>query len=938
MATPERPARAEVDAGSAALPRFAAALAFSTYAARVAAASPALLEDKTFDPRRPLTRQAMLDFLQGAEADTASAGSSRDEAALRRNLRRLRAGSLLALMQRDLDGSADLAEITSAMTALAEVALTCTISWFDRAMRAEFGVPRGESSGAPQSLLAVGMGKLGGGELNVSSDIDLVLLYAEEGETDGTRSIANHEYFVRLGQRVIRALDDVTADGRVFRVDMRLRPNGDAGPLACGFDMLEQYFVTQGREWERYAWIKARVVNAADDQGLARVVRPFVYRKYLDFGAFAAMRALHAQIRAEVARRELADHIKLGPGGIREIEFIAQVFQLLRGGREPALQLQPTLAVLDALAARSLLPAAAAGELAAAYRFLRRLEHRLQYLDDRQTHELPQPPPAQMLVAKAMGEADYAALLTKLERHRALVSRQFEAIFAERDSQAHPLAALWSGEMQAIAGGLAAAGYAEAAVSAARLVATRSGARYRSLGEAARIRFDRLVPRAIALAAATDHPDAALARMLDFLEAICRRSAYLALLDESQQALERVAGMLAASQWAAQYLTRNPLLLDELLDPRTLDHEPGGAAFERDLRIQLLQFSAADPAAADTERQMDILREMHHAQLFRLLARDLAGLLSVERLADLVSDIADRVLQVALELCWNLVRGKLDAVLPAIPRFAVIAYGKLGGKELGYASDLDLVFLYEGDPQHAQDAYSRLGQRLVTWLTSTTPAGMLFEVDLRLRPYGDSGLLVSHLDAFREYQTQHAWIWEHQALTRARCCAGDTALGREFETTRRGILMRERELAPLAREITAMRDKMHAAHPNRSGSFDLKHDTGGMIDIEFAVQFLVLAHAHRHAELTANIGNIALLGLAGRLRLVDPELAGRVQDAYREYRRRQHALRLNGAQFARVPRGEIEAPRASVVELWQRVLGTAASAGSPAAPDSDQEE
>jgi glutamate-ammonia-ligase adenylyltransferase len=937
MATPERPVHGGADAGSSALPRFATALAFSTYATRVAAAAPALLQDKAFDPSRPLTRQAMLDFLQRAEADTASASGSKDDAALRRNLRRLRAGALLTLMQRDLDGSADLAEITAAMTALAEIALTRTIVWFDRELRAEFGVPRGESGGAPQYLLAVGMGKLGGGELNVSSDIDLVLVYAEEGETDGARRITNHEYFVRLGQRVIRALDDVTADGRVFRVDMRLRPNGDAGPLACGFDMLEQYFVTQGREWERYAWIKARVVNTANDQGLARLVRPFVFRKYLDFGAFAAMRALHAQIRAEVARRELANHIKLGPGGIREIEFIAQVFQLLRGGREPGLQLQPTLAVLDALAARSLLPAVAAGELAAAYSFLRRLEHRLQYLDDRQTHELPQAATAQLLVAEAMGEPDYAALLGTLERHRALVSRQFEAIFAERDTQAHPLTALWSGEIQAIAGGLAAAGYAEPAVSAARLIATRSGARYRSLGEAARIRFDRLVPRAIALAAATAHPDAALARVLDFLEAVCRRSAYLALLDESQQALERVAGMLAASQWAAQYLTRNPLLLDELLDPRTLDHEPDGATFERDLRVQLMH-GAAEPAAPDTERQMDILREMHHAQLFRLLARDLAGLLSVERLADLVSDIADRVLQVALELCWKLVRGKLDAVLPAIPRFAVIAYGKLGGKELGYASDLDLVFLYEGDPQHAQDAYSRLGQRLITWLTSTTPAGMLFEVDLRLRPYGDSGLLVSHLDAFREYQTQHAWIWEHQALTRARCCAGDAALGREFEAIRRGILMRERELAPLASEITAMRDKMHAAHPNRSGSFDLKHDTGGMIDIEFAVQFLVLAHAHRHAELTANIGNIALLGLAGRLRLVDPELAGRVQDAYREYRRRQHALRLNGAQFARVPVGEIAAARGSVEELWQRVLGTAAPGAGPAALESDQEE
>jgi glutamate-ammonia-ligase adenylyltransferase len=940
MAPSDRPATAQVDRDQIiAAARFGDALAYSAYAKRVAAATPALLQDKTFDPRSPLTRQAMLEFLKHAEFDTVNCNFDQDEAALRRGLRRLRAGVLLTLMQRDLDGSADLAEITAGMTALAEIAVTCTITWFDRMQRAEFGLPRGEGSGAPQFLLAVGMGKLGGGELNVSSDIDLVLAYAEEGETDGARRISNHEYFARLGQRVIRALDDVTADGRVFRVDMRLRPNGDAGPLVCGFDMLEQYFLTQGREWERYAWIKARVVNFDSDQGLARVVRPFVFRKYLDFGAFAAMRALHAQIRAEVARRELAEHIKLGPGGIREIEFIAQVFQLLRGGRDPALQLRPTLAVLAALAVRGLLPAAAAAELAEAYRFLRRLEHRLQYLDDQQTHDLPQQPATQELLAKAMGEPDYAALLVRLSQHRNLVIRQFEAIFAEPDTKAHPFAALWAGNPQKMIDGLAGADYGAPDISAARLVAARSGARYRQLGEAARMRFDRLVPRAIALAAATTNPDAALARMLDFLEAICRRSAYLALLDESPQALQRVADMLAASQWAAQYLTRNPLLLDELLDARSFEYEPDGAEFERELRIQLTLAGAPEQStAADTERQLDVLREMHHAQLFRLLARDLAGLLSVERLADHISDFADRVLKVTLEICWNLVRRKCDAALPEVPRFAVIAYGKLGGKELGYASDLDLVFLYDDDPVRTQDAYARLGQRIITWLTSTTPAGTLFDVDLRLRPYGDSGLLVSHIDAFREYQTLHAWTWEHQALTRARCCAGDRALGREFDGIRRGILMHKREVATLAREITEMRGKMHLAHPNRSGEFDLKHDTGGMIDIEFAVQFLVLAHAHRHPELTENVGIIALLGVAGHLSLVEPELASQVQNAYREYRRRQHLLRLNGAQFARVPTVEIAALRNGVEEFWQRVLGSVASAADATPRQSGKEE
>lgn len=915
MSAPEQQPHSSSDAGVInGASRYGIALAFSAYARRLAASQPALLEDPTFDPAHALTRQAMLAFLE-REAAAGPGG----EAGLRSALRRLRAGCLLALMQRDLDGRADLAEVTMGMTTLAEVALMHAVGWFDAAMREEFGTPRGDA-GAAQRLLVVAMGKLGGGELNVSSDIDLVLVYPEEGETDGRRRIGNHEYFVRLGQRVIRALDDVTAEGRVFRVDMRLRPNGDAGPLACGFDMLEQYFVSQGREWERYAWIKARVIGTDDDggeRGLMRVVRPFVFRKYLDFGAFAAMRALHAKIRAEVARRELADHLKLGPGGIREIEFIAQVFQLLRGGREPGLQLRPTRAVLAALAARGLLPQTAAEGLAAAYVFLRELEHRLQYIDDQQTHDLPRDPAQQLQVAQAMGEADYPSLLAALAGHRDLVSAQFEAIFAAPDTSAHPFADTWSDDAALGRAALARAGF-DADAGFARLAATRSGARYRQLGEAARTRFDRLVPRAVALAAASARPDAVLARLLDFLEAICRRSSYLALLDESQQALERVAAMLAESQWAAQFLTRNPLLLDELLDSRLFEAEPDGAAFERDLRARLAQYGEAE--YADTERQMDVLREAHHAQMFRLLGRDLDGHLSVEALADQLSDLADRLIKVALEICWNLVRSQLDPSLPATPRFAVVAYGKLGGKELGYASDLDLVFLFADDHARAAEAYSRLGQRLVTWLTSTTTAGTLFDIDLRLRPYGDSGLLVSHIDAFREYQTQHAWVWEHQALTRARCCAGDSALAQEFDTIRCEILVRPRIAAPLADEIRAMRDKMHAAHPNRSGEFDLKHDAGGMIDIEFAVQFLVLAHAHRHPELTANIGNIALLGLAARLGLIDVDLAREVQDTYREYRRRQHLLRLDGAPFARVAPDLLTQERASVKKLWQTVF------------------
>ena len=900
-----------------AIARLDQAISYSSYAERVAAADPALLGDVAFDPAHPLTRTAMLGFIdrQGIA----------DEAALRRGLRRLRAGTMVALMQRDLAGSANLAEVTQCMTALADLALERAITWFDAAMRAQHGIPRGELNGEPQSVLAVGMGKLGGGELNVSSDIDLVFVYPEEGETDGARKISNHEYFIRLGQRVIRALDDITEDGRVFRVDMRLRPNGEAGPIACGFDMLEEYFVVQGREWERYAWIKARAANTGDGSAaynLQRIVRPFVFRKYLDFDAFGAMRALHAQIREEVARRELADHIKLGPGGIREIEFIAQVFQLIRGGRDPGLQIRPTLQVLDALAERALLPADAVRALARAYDYLRRLEHRLQYLDDRQTHELPREAAAQSRVALAMGERDYTSLLDTLARHRNLVSSQFEAIFAGRDSDTHPLTALWTGDREAMRDGLATLGYADAGTSAGRLIGLRQGSRYRQLPETSRTRLDRLLPSAVALAAASSRPDLTLARLLDFFEAICRRSAYLALLDESRDALERVADMLAASQWAAQYLTRHPLLLDELLDARLLSAEHDGPAFESELRAQLAGLDVAnDSAGADAERQMDVLREAHHAALFRLLAQDLAGALTVERVADHLSDLADRVISVTLDVCWKPVRERYGADLPLHPGFAVVAYGKLGGKELGYASDLDLVFLYDDSHERALEAYTRLAQRLNSWLNTTTPAGSLFDTDNRLRPDGEKGLFVNQIAAFRDYQKSNAWLWEHQALTRARYCAGDARVGAEFEMIRHEILVQPRELAALAADISAMRGKMHAAHPNSSGRFDVKHDPGGMIDIEFVVQFLVLAHAHRHPELTANAGNIALLGIAGRLRLIDESLAGQVQDAYREYRRCQHAMRLNGAEFARVPTPEVASMRAAVVTLWHSVLG-----------------
>ena len=796
---------------------------------------------------RPFTRAEMLNALDGTSDDT-----------LKASLRQLRNRVLLRVMARDLAGEASLEEVCGAMSDLAEVAIAAALG--------------------DEELMVVGMGKLGGRELNVSSDVDLVFLHA--GSSDA------QERLERAGRRLIRLLSEVTEDGFVFRVDMRLRPYGAAGPLACDLDALERYFITQGREWERYAWLKARLLTPRGHDELDSIVRPFVFRKYLDYGTIGALRALHAEVRRDVERRELADDVKLGPGGIREIEFIAQAQQLVRGGRDAGLRIRPTLPALRVLGEKSLLPRDTIAELSEAYRFLRSVEHRLQYLDDAQRHDLPTHAEDRAALAHMSGFASWEDFRSRLEAHRSAVTRHFNDAFA------------------------APAEAQEAWPEHPRLAALRSSQRYAGLPDQSRQRLDALVPALARAAQASADPESTLARGVDLIEAIASRAAYLALLAERPDALERVTRMIGASSWAAEYVTRHPLLLDELLDDRVLYSPPDLPALQRSVQSQLAA------ARGDTERRMNILREAHQAQVFRLLAQDLAGLLTVERLADYLSALADMILEEALREVWADLRGSHRSA----PAFAVAAYGKLGGKELGYASDLDIIFLYEDPHERAGEIYARLAQRLNTWLSSRTSSGILFETDLELRPSGASGLLVSSIEAFARYQEESAWVWEHQALTRARYCAGDRSVGAAFEAIRERILRKSRDPAALAREIVQMRDKLHAAHPNKSGLFDLKHDPGGMIDVEFTVQFLVLAHSSRHPDLTGNLGNIALLRMAAGHGLVAAELAERSRDAYREFRRLQHGLRLNGARYARVPLAEVEAHVRAVRSLYDGVL------------------
>jgi [glutamine synthetase] adenylyltransferase / [glutamine synthetase]-adenylyl-L-tyrosine phosphorylase len=874
----------------------------SRFAQRLCAAQPALADEVELATGSGWTADAMRAFLAASSIDDASA--------LAAALRRLRQRVMLRLAVRDLAGLAPLAEVMATMSDLAEVAIGAAQDFHAAALGASLGMP--EAGGQRQELIVIGMGKLGGRELNVSSDIDLVFAYPAEGELAGSRALSHHEFFTRLGRTIIGALNEVTEDGQVFRVDMRLRPWGDAGPLVWSFDALEQYFVTHGREWERYAWIKARPITGDQTQALAEVVRPFVFRKYLDFASIGAVRSLHAQIRREVTRRDLAGDVKLGPGGIREIEFIAQALQLIRGGRDAALQVRPTLAVLRALGARGHLPQEGVRELSAAYEFLRRVEHRLQWLDDAQTHALPTAAEDRQLIAQGMGFPGWPQFQRALDAERAAVTRHFESIFAEQNEESTSTP-LWQGSIEpdAAVAALGARGFAASDEAMKRLAALRAGVRYQQLPESSKERLDKLVPRIIDAAAKTADPDMTLARLLDFIDSVSRRSAYLALLQEHPQALERVAAMLASSSWAASYLTRHPIVLDELLDARLLFAEPDLAGFSRSMRDTM---SAHEN---DPETQMNVMREIHHGEVFRLLAQDLAGELTVERLADHLSLAADIVLATTIDVAWKrMTRRHRDT-----PWFAIVGYGKLGGKELGYASDLDLVFLYDDPHEDALEIYTRLAQRINTWLTTTTPAGTLFETDLRLRPNGEGGLLVSSLEAFRQYQRESAWAWEHQALTRARFCAGDAEIGALFEAERKSILTAQRDPRKLAEEVLSMRRRMHEGHPNRSDLFDLKHDRGGMIDIEFVVQFLVLAHSHRHAELVANLGNIALLSIMAGLALVPVSLAEQVRSAYRDYRRLQHRLRLNGASYARVPHAEVAAQAAATRALWEAVLG-----------------
>lgn len=852
---------------------------------------------------------------------------------LQRAMRRLRNLIICAIINRDISGKADLSEVVETMTLFAEFTIQTLLGVLYQEMMDAHGMPIGAQSGRQQELIVLGMGKLGGRELNVSSDIDLIFVYPENGETVPThegrqRLLSNQEFFIRLGRRLIAAISEIAEDGFIFRVDMALRPNGNSGPLAASFSMVEQYFIVQGREWERYAWIKARAVtgNPEDIAALQSFVFPFIYRKYLDFGGIESIRNLHQQIRADVIRRERmhpehSNDVKLGRGGIREIEFLAQMFQLIRGGREPVLQDKSTRNILRILAEKRLMEEETANHLLESYTFLRNIEHRIQYLEDAQSHSLPNNVDDRLIIAKASGMSSETALMETLKTHRDFVSEQFDAIFGEKSEPQDPdemvippLISSQSDEDQLniLQAKFESMSFPEAEAAAKRLQAFWKSHRIQALSDTNSDRMTALINSVLSGILEYAHrPLVTLGRLLDFLESIARRTSYLSLLTEYPVATSRLIHMLDTSDWAAQYLTRHPILLDELLDARTLMERPDWDAFTKDLNAQL------EPQRGDTEQLMDTLREAHHAQQFRLLAQDLGGELTVEELADDLSRLADIMAEATLREVWL----SMSKRHREEPRFAIIAYGKLGGKELGYASDLDIIFLYDDDDQQAPMLYARLAQRFITWMTSPTSAGTLFDIDIALRPDGASGLLVSSFESFERYQEKSAWPWEHQALTRARFCCGDASIGERFEALRNRILRQERNPEKLKTEVIKMRKRIFDAHPNRSTLFDIKHDAGGMMDIEFIVQYLVLEHAVRYPELTGNLGNIALLRMCEKLGLFTQVSGETVAAIYRHFRRLQHEIRMQGASEAKIALGSVEGEAEEVKKLWKEVLG-----------------
>jgi len=787
------------------------------------------------------------------------------------------------------------------------------------------------ASGERAEFWVIGMGKLGARELNVSSDIDLIYVYDEDGETlgnaQGVGKISAQEYFGRAVKALFTLIGETTEHGFVFRMDLALRPNGNSGPSVVSLGALEEYLLVQGREWERFAWMKSRVIapRSALQNGsaakLRSVILPFVFRRYLDYNVFESLRTLHQQIRDHAAKRsaghpERANDVKLSRGGIREIEFTVQLLQVVRGGQFPELRTRPTLDAIQRVAKAGLMPAETAEALTQAYVFLRKVEHRIQYLDDQQTHVLPTQDDDLKWIAGTMGYAASHDFLTDLDAHREVVAHEFDILLGG-DRQCKPCetgAASERPELEAILDLFQ-------GEARARLAHWQDSPKVKSLRDDARGRLMRLLQRTAQWLQEGRVEEDAVVRMADWMEPLMRRESYLAMMLERPAVHERLLRLLGAAKWPARYLVQHPGVIDELANGDVLQQRFVAQDFESELQARraALKRTLED----DEENLLNLLRRAHHAEVFRTLARDVEGRLTVEQVADDLSAMADAVLRVTAEWCWSCLKNRHREE----PLFGIVAYGKLGGKELGYGSDLDIVFVYEDPDERAPEVYGAFVRKLINWFTVKTSEGDLFEIDTALRPNGSAGLLVTTFAAFEDYQQQRgsntAWTWEHQAMTRARFVMGHEAMASQFDQVRRSVISAPRDEASLKSEIVTMRNRVRTAHTIKPDLFDVKHSPGGMVDAEFAVQYLVLMHACAHPELADNVGNIALLQRAEVAGLLSKDVGMKASAAYRELRRLQHKARLNEAP-TQVPQAGLQMESDAILKLWQAVFPEAA--------------
>ncbi|GAA0507399.1 bifunctional [glutamate--ammonia ligase]-adenylyl-L-tyrosine phosphorylase/[glutamate--ammonia-ligase] adenylyltransferase [Tatumella terrea] len=825
------------------------------------------------------------------------------------------------------------------LSELAEVLIVAARDWTYRQCCQEWGTPC-NAEGKPQTLYILGMGKLGGGELNFSSDIDLIFTWPENGTTrGGRRELDNTQFFTRMGQRLIKLLDQQTPEGFVYRVDMRLRPFGDSGPLVMSFAAMEDYYQEQGRDWERYAMVKARIMGEADDDGyqeLQQMLRPFIYRRYIDFSVIQSLRTMKSMIAREVRRRGLTDNIKLGAGGIRECEFIVQVFQLIRGGRERSLQQRSWLAALEAIATLHLLPAEEVTQLRAAYLWLRRLENLLQSIGDQQTQTLPADPLQQERLAWAMGTSDWAQLRTVLNQHMSRVRAIFDALIGEDipDAGGQPLAGdyneLWLGEYtcEELAPLTPALDDAQRQQLLHHLHHFRHDANRRTIGPRGRLALDQLMPRLLAELCPRPQADTVLQRLLPLLSGVLTRSTYLELLTEHPGALSHLIRLCAASPMVADQLARYPLLLDELLDPATLYQPMATNAYRDELRQYLMRIPVDDE-----EQQLEALRQFKQTQHLRIAAADIAGALPVMKVSDHLSWLAEAILETVVQQAWGMMvqrYGRPSHLSDMQQRgFAVVGYGKLGGLELGYSSDLDLVFLHDCPEEAVTDGarsidgrqfYLRLAQKIMHLFSTRTASGILYEVDARLRPSGAAGMLVSTFSAYRQYQLEEAWTWEHQALVRARIVYGDARLATCFDEIRREVLCQPRPQPALQNEVREMREKMrqHLGSKVRQ-RWDIKTDQGGITDIEFIAQYLVLGQAASEPALTRWSDNIRIFEAMAHYGVMPAEEAEQLSAAYVSLREALHHLALQSLP-ATVAEEAFMPQRQTVAQSWHHWL------------------